>query len=108
MRNAIFADAYGADPEFFEVYRSLTAYTRALQGGNSSMVMSPDSEFFNYLKSPTGAAADAAAGRAVAPAAGAAVPAAEEEAAQVEAPETDAEAEETELAVPAGAGAATD
>ena len=55
-RNAIFAAAFGADPEFFEFYRSLTAYSRALQGSNSTMVMSPDSEFFNYLKSPTGAA----------------------------------------------------
>jgi membrane protease subunit HflC len=55
-RNAIFAGAFGADPEFFEFYRSLTAYSRALQGSNSTMVMSPDSEFFNYLKSPTGAA----------------------------------------------------
>ncbi len=56
QRNAIFAEAYGRDREFFEFYRSLNAYTRALQGGNSSMVLSPDSEFFNYLKSPTGAA----------------------------------------------------
>lgn len=56
LRNGIYAEAFGADPEFFEFYRSLTAYTRALQGKNSTMVMSPDSEFFNYLKSPTGAA----------------------------------------------------
>lgn len=55
-RNAIFAEAFGRDPEFFEFYRSLTAYTRALQGGNSSMVLSPDSEFFNYLRSPNGVA----------------------------------------------------
>ncbi len=53
-RNAIFATAFGQDPEFFEFYRSLIAYDRALQGNNSSMVMSPDSEFFNYLKSPSG------------------------------------------------------
>ncbi|WP_146344625.1 protease modulator HflC [Falsiphaeobacter marinintestinus] len=53
-RNGIFAEAFGADPEFFEFYRSLTAYSRALQEGNSSMVMSPDSEFFNYLKSADG------------------------------------------------------
>ncbi|MEO1108472.1 MAG: protease modulator HflC [Pseudomonadota bacterium] len=59
-RNAIFAEAYGADPEFFEFYRSLTAYEKALGGGNSSMVLSPDSEFFNYLKSPTGQRAPAA------------------------------------------------
>jgi len=57
-RNAIFAGAFGADPEFFEFYRSLTAYTRALQGSNSTMVMSPDSEFFNYLNSPTGVASE--------------------------------------------------
>lgn len=54
MRNGIFAEAFGADPEFFEFYRSLTAYQRALQGQNSTMVMSPDSEFFNYLKSSSG------------------------------------------------------
>ncbi|MDX1743333.1 MAG: protease modulator HflC, partial [Ruegeria sp.] len=56
-RNAIFAEAFGKDPEFFEFYRSLSAYERALGGGNSSMVLSPDSEFFNYLKSPSGQAA---------------------------------------------------
>ena len=49
-RNAIFADAFGADPEFFEFYRSLTAYERALREGGTTMVMSPDSEFFDYLK----------------------------------------------------------
>ena len=53
-RNAIFAEAFGADPEFFEFYRSLTAYERALKGENSTMVMSPDSEFFNYLRSDQG------------------------------------------------------
>jgi len=58
-RNNIFATAFGADPEFFEFYRSLTAYERALQGSNSTMVLSPDSEFFNYLKSDQGAAASA-------------------------------------------------
>ena len=50
-RNSIFAEAYGADPEFFDFYRSLNAYRTALQGNNSTMVMAPDSEFFNYLKS---------------------------------------------------------
>ncbi len=59
-RNSIFAEAYGADPEFFEFYRSLTAYENALQGSNSSLVLSPDSEFFNYLRSPTGRPAPAA------------------------------------------------
>lgn len=56
-RNAIFAEAFGADKEFFEFYRSLNAYRNALKGSNSSMVMSPDSEFFNYLRSDQGKAA---------------------------------------------------
>lgn len=52
--NGIYAQAYGEDAEFFEFYRSLTAYERALQGRNSSIVMSPDSEFFNYLNGSSG------------------------------------------------------
>lgn len=49
QRNNIFAAAFGADAEFFEFYRSMTAYERALQGSNSTMVITPDSEFFQYL-----------------------------------------------------------
>ena len=48
-RNRIFAESYGADPEFFAFYRSMQAYETALKGGNSSMVMTPDSEFFEYF-----------------------------------------------------------
>lgn len=50
-RNAIFAEAFGADPEFFEFYRSLAAYRVSLKSGNSTMIMSPNSEFFDYLES---------------------------------------------------------
>ena len=57
-RNEIFAAAFGRDPEFFEFYRSMTAYQRALTPGNSTMVLSPENEFFNYLKSDQGRAAD--------------------------------------------------
>lgn len=53
-RNAIFAKAYGEDAEFFEFYRSINAYGKALGGDNSTMVVRPDSEFFNYLKSDNG------------------------------------------------------
>lgn len=49
QRNAIYADAFGRDPEFFAFTRSMTAYERALQAGNSSVVLSPDGEFFSYL-----------------------------------------------------------
>ena len=54
-RNAIFASAFGEDPEFFEFYRSLNAYAKSIRGSNSTMVMSPNSEFFNYFKSDLGA-----------------------------------------------------
>lgn len=60
QRNAIYADAYGRDPEFFAFTRSLTSYQRALQGSNSSMVMQPDSEFFSYLSSDGAANANPA------------------------------------------------
>ena len=40
-RNSIFAVAFGEDPEFFEFYRSLNAYEKAITGSNSTMVMSP-------------------------------------------------------------------
>ncbi|MEL6227494.1 MAG: protease modulator HflC, partial [Pseudomonadota bacterium] len=62
-RNRIFADAYGIDPEFFAFYRSLVAYERALKGTNSSLVISPDSEFFRFfgnLEPRTGATGSAA------------------------------------------------
>jgi membrane protease subunit HflC len=52
-RNAIFAEAFGRDPEFFAFYRSLSAYENSLKGSNSTLVISPDSEFFDYLKSDT-------------------------------------------------------
>jgi membrane protease subunit HflC len=48
-RNAILAEAFGANPEFFTFYRSMQAYETALQGSNSSIVMTPDSQFFDYL-----------------------------------------------------------
>lgn len=51
-RIAIYAAAYGKDPEFFAFTRSLTSYERALQGSNSSMVISPNSAFFDYLNGP--------------------------------------------------------
>lgn len=53
-RNGIFAAAFGRDPEFFAFYRSLSAYEKALTGNNSTLVISPDSEFFEYLKSNSG------------------------------------------------------
>jgi modulator of FtsH protease HflC len=58
-RIAIYAEAYGKDPEFFAFTRSLTAYSTALPGSNTSIVMAPDSEFFNYLGNDNPAATNA-------------------------------------------------
>ncbi len=52
--NRVYAEAYGRDAEFFNFYRSLSAYEKALQGRNSSMVLTPDSPFFNYFTDPLG------------------------------------------------------
>lgn len=49
QRNAVFAEAFGRDPEFFALYRSLRAYETSLKGDNSTLVISPNSEFFEYL-----------------------------------------------------------
>ncbi|PKQ12596.1 MAG: protease modulator HflC [Alphaproteobacteria bacterium HGW-Alphaproteobacteria-1] len=53
-RNAVFAEAFGADPEFFAFYRSLEAYEKSLKGENSMLVMTPDGEFFDYFRSGSG------------------------------------------------------
>ena len=49
QRNKIFAGAYGQDPEFFAFYRSMQAYEKALIGGETSLILSPDSEFFKFF-----------------------------------------------------------
>ena len=49
QRNKIFADAYGKDPEFFGFYRAMQAYETALIGGDTSVILSPDSEFFKFF-----------------------------------------------------------
>ena len=48
-RNKIFADAFGRDPEFFAFYRAMQAYETALIGGDTSVILSPDSEFFKFF-----------------------------------------------------------
>ncbi|MDE3027719.1 MAG: protease modulator HflC, partial [Paracoccaceae bacterium] len=58
--NAIYAKAYSQDPEFFAFFRSLNAYPKALDGSNTTMVLSPNTEFFNYLKSNGGGTSAAA------------------------------------------------
>ena len=49
QRNKIFADAFGQDPQFFAFYRAMQAYETALIGGETSLILSPDSEFFKFF-----------------------------------------------------------
>jgi len=53
-RNNIFADAFTRDPEFFEFYRSMIAYTKALTEDSTTLVLSPNSDFFRYFQDPSG------------------------------------------------------
>lgn len=46
----IYASAYRQDPRFFEFTRSMEAYKKTFSGTNSTVVMTPDSEFFKFLK----------------------------------------------------------
>lgn len=48
--SGIFNEAFSKDPEFYNIYRSLTVYVNALKGENTNYILSPDSEFFKYLK----------------------------------------------------------
>jgi len=51
QRNKIFAEAFGKDPDFFSFYRAMQAYEKALIGGETSLILSPDSDFFKFFGS---------------------------------------------------------
>jgi membrane protease subunit HflC len=73
----LYADAYGQDKDFFAFYRSMEAYKSSLNGQTTTLVLSPDSDFFRYFGGWKGAIAPAApsASSAAAPPAPAAPPA---------------------------------
>jgi membrane protease subunit HflC len=60
-RNRLFAEAYGKDPDFFAFYRSMSAYENGLKSADTRFLLRPDSEFFKFFGSPSGAPAAAAA-----------------------------------------------
>jgi len=60
-KTKILGEAYGQDPDFFAFYRSMRAYQDALPPDTTSVVLSPDSEFFRYFSQPGGGAAAAPA-----------------------------------------------
>lgn len=53
-KNRVFAAAFGQDPDFFAFYRSMQAYEGALQADDTRLLLSPDSEFFQYFKNAFG------------------------------------------------------
>lgn len=53
-RNRIFADSFSRDPAFFEFYRSMAAYSSALSSQDTTLVLSPNSQFFRYFNNASG------------------------------------------------------
>ena len=49
QRNKIFANAFGRDPSFFSFYRAMQSYEKSLIGGDTSLILSPDSDFFKFF-----------------------------------------------------------
>jgi membrane protease subunit HflC len=52
--SAIYAGAYGQNPEFYSFYRSLEAYKATFKNKSDVMVLDPSSDFFQYFKQPAG------------------------------------------------------
>ena len=50
----IYADAFGQDPEFFAFYRSMQAYKKSMDSQDTTMVLSPNSDFFRFFGDMTG------------------------------------------------------
>jgi membrane protease subunit HflC len=86
QRTNIYAQAYGADPEFYQFYRSLQSYRTALGTSGTSLVLSPDSEFFRYFGADT---LDGAPPRPAAPGGIAPLPASDLTPAPIEVPPAD-------------------
>lgn len=53
-RNKIFAEAFSRDPQFFAFYRSMQAYEKSLSSGDTRLVITPNSEFFQFFNRPKG------------------------------------------------------
>jgi len=58
--SALYADAFGRDPQFAQFYRSLDAYRASFRNKTDVMVIDPSSDFFKAMRGTGGAAAPAA------------------------------------------------
>jgi membrane protease subunit HflC len=50
----VYADAFKKDPDFYSFYRTMQAYRESLSGDNTTMILSPDGDFFRYFKDSQG------------------------------------------------------
>ena len=50
----VYANAFNQDQEFYAFYRSISAYKSSFAGKEDLLVIDPESDFFRYLKNPTG------------------------------------------------------
>ena len=66
-RNRIYAEAYSKDPDFFGFYRSMQAYENALKAGDTRLLLSPDSQFFQYFNDSSGKNGETGGGEAAKP-----------------------------------------
>jgi len=71
QRSSVFAAAYNKDPEFFQFYRSMESYKNSMGSSGTTMVLSPDSDFFRYFGTP-----GVSSGQPAIPSVGATAPAA--------------------------------
>lgn len=62
QRNRIYAEAFSKDADFFAFYRSMQAYEEGLKSDDTRLVISPNSEFFQYFKNPGGVSSTAGTG----------------------------------------------
>jgi len=60
-KNRVFANAFGKDPDFFAFYRSMQAYQAALQSDDTRLLLSPNSQFFQYFNDSAGGVPQGAA-----------------------------------------------
>jgi modulator of FtsH protease HflC len=66
-RNRIYAEAYNKDADFFGFYRSMQAYESALKAGDTRLLLTPDSQFFQYFNDASGRGGPAGTGEAASP-----------------------------------------
>ncbi len=67
-RNRVFGEAFSKDPAFFDFYRSMSAYRAAMTSStDTTLVLSPESEFFRYFEDAAGAKPGASGAAATTP-----------------------------------------